>query len=113
MTEKKWRLSVRRVFSRPFCQEFSATDRSSEDHEATAPRWTVLILSTLAAIGAGDVQRHLGAGMVEWEDRFEIQLARRLRSIDLDRVDPGFSYRERPKRAEAGASCAASRERCG
>src|SRR5271165_2158698 len=53
----------------------------------------------LAAIGAADVLRRLEPRIVEWEDRFEVQLRRRLRPSDLDAVDPGFSYLLRPKKA--------------
>ena len=35
---------------------------------------------------------------MNFEDRFEIQIPRRLRRSDLDAVDPGFSYLLRPKR---------------
>ena len=52
----------------------------------------------LAAIGAADVLRHLDPRIVEFEDRFEVQLRRRIRPSDLDAVDPGFSYLQRPKK---------------
>src|ERR1700721_386975 len=52
----------------------------------------------LAAIGAADVLRTLEPRIVEFEDRFEVQLQRRLRPSDLDAVDPGFSYLLRPNK---------------
>jgi hypothetical protein len=54
---------------------------------------------TLAAIGAADVLKHLEPRIVEWEDRFEIKLRRRLAAADLAAVDPGFCYLERPAKA--------------
>src|SRR5215469_10777859 len=56
---------------------------------------------TLAAIGAADVLKQLEPRIVEWEDRFEIQLRRCLFETDLMAVDPGFNYLERPARAAA------------
>jgi hypothetical protein len=53
----------------------------------------------LAAIGAADVLRHLEPRIVEFEDRFEIQLPRRLHPSDLGAVEPGFSYLLRAKKA--------------
>ncbi len=52
----------------------------------------------LAAIGAADVLRHLEPRILEFEDRFQIQLCRHLLSSDLKAVDPGFSYLLRPKK---------------
>jgi hypothetical protein len=46
----------------------------------------------LAAIGAADLLRHLRPRIVEFEDRFEIQLRRPLTLSDLDPIDPRFSY---------------------
>ncbi len=77
----------------------------------------------LAAIGAADVLRHLEPRLVEFADRFQIQLRRHLLPSDLDAIDPGFSYLLRPQktspslpperilqttaaRAEHGAQCA-------
>ncbi len=51
---------------------------------------------TLAAIGAADVLKQLEPRIVEWEDRFEVQLRRRLLATDLIDVGPGFCYLERP-----------------
>ena len=51
---------------------------------------------TLAAIGAADVLKQLEPRIVEREDRFEIQLRRRLLPSDLMAVGPGFCYLERP-----------------
>ncbi|HKE26762.1 MAG TPA: hypothetical protein VKB88_30625 [Bryobacteraceae bacterium] len=51
---------------------------------------------TLAALGAADMFRHLEPRIVELEDRFEIQLPRGLKVSDVDIVDPGFSYLQRP-----------------
>src|SRR5262245_16169134 len=53
---------------------------------------------TLAAIGAADMLRHLDPRIVELEDRFEIHWRKPLTPGDLDVVDPGFSYLERPGR---------------
>jgi hypothetical protein len=53
---------------------------------------------TLAAIGAADVLRHLDPQIVELDDRFEIRFRKRLLSSDLEAVDPGFSYLERPRK---------------
>jgi hypothetical protein len=53
----------------------------------------------LCAVGAADVLRHLEPRMVEFEDRFEIQLRRSLRPADLEAVEPGFSYLLRPNQA--------------
>jgi hypothetical protein len=53
----------------------------------------------LAAIGAADVLRHLEPRIVEFEDRFEIQLPRHLHSSDLGAIEPGFSYLLRAKKA--------------
>jgi len=52
----------------------------------------------LAAIGAADVLRNLEPRIVEFDDRFEVRLRRRLRPSDLDAVDPGYSYLLRPNR---------------
>jgi hypothetical protein len=52
----------------------------------------------MAATGAADLLRHLDPRIVNFEDRFEVQLGRRLRRSDLDAVDPGFSYLLRPKK---------------
>jgi hypothetical protein len=52
----------------------------------------------LAAIGAADMLRHLEAHIVELEDRFEVRLARDLTPSDVEPVDPGFSYLQRPGR---------------
>jgi hypothetical protein len=57
---------------------------------------------TLAAIGAADVLRRLEPRIVELEDRFEIRLPRRLLPSDLDGVDPGFLYLERPRKTPSG-----------
>ena len=54
---------------------------------------------TLAAIGAADALKQLEPRIVELEDRFEIQLRRRLLAADLMAVDPGFCYLERPSKA--------------
>jgi hypothetical protein len=52
----------------------------------------------LASIGAADVLRHLEPRIIEFEDRFEVQLRRHLLPSDLDAVDPGYSYLVRPKK---------------
>jgi hypothetical protein len=52
----------------------------------------------LAAVGAADVLRHLDPRIVDFEDRFEVQLRRRLLPSDLIAVDPGFSYLLLPKK---------------
>jgi hypothetical protein len=52
----------------------------------------------LAAVGGADVLRHLEPRIVNFEDRFEIQIRKRLLPSDLDAVDPGFSYLLRPKK---------------
>jgi hypothetical protein len=52
----------------------------------------------LAAVGAADVLRHLEPRIVEFEDRFEVQLRTPLHPSDLTAVDPGFSYLLRPKK---------------
>jgi hypothetical protein len=66
---------------------------------------------TLAAIGAADVLRHLEPRIVEWEDRFEIQLGRRLLATDLMAVDPGFCYLDLPKKTKRAPGRAESRIR--
>jgi hypothetical protein len=76
----------------------------------TVYKRTATHADALAAIGAADVLRRLEPRIVELEDRFEIQLARRLVATDLDAVDPGFSYLERPKKT-ASASCAENNAR--
>ena len=53
----------------------------------------------LAAVGAAGVLKQLKPPIVECEDRFEIQLRRRLLSSDLMAVDPGFCYLERPTKS--------------
>ena len=40
--------------------------------------------------------RHLDPRILEFEDRFEVRLARQLVRSDIDAVDPGFSYLQRP-----------------
>ena len=52
----------------------------------------------LAALGAADVLRNLEPRIVEFDDRFEVQLRRRLLPSDLDAVDPGYSYLLRPNK---------------
>jgi hypothetical protein len=52
----------------------------------------------LAALGAADVLRSLEPRIVESDDRFEVQLRRRLLASDLDAVDPGYSYLLRPNK---------------
>jgi hypothetical protein len=52
----------------------------------------------LAALGAADVLRSLEPRIVEFEDRFEVQLRRRLLPSDLNAVDPGYSYLLRPNK---------------
>jgi hypothetical protein len=51
----------------------------------------------LAVIGAADLLRHLDPRIVEREDRFEIRFRKRLTAADLDTVEPGFSYLDRPR----------------
>jgi hypothetical protein len=46
----------------------------------------------LAAIGAGDVLRHLEPRIVELENRFEVRFRRPLLPSDLNAIDPGFSF---------------------
>jgi hypothetical protein len=50
----------------------------------------------LAAIGAADMLRHLEPHITESAGRFDICLKRPLTPADLETVDPGFSYLERP-----------------
>lgn len=61
---------------------------------------------TLAAIGAAGVLKQLEPRIVEREDRFEIQLQKRLLASDLMAVGPGFCYLERPKNSAEKASAA-------
>lgn len=56
----------------------------------------------MAAVGAADLLRDLDPRIVNFEDRFEVQLPRRFRRSDLDAVDPGFSYLLRPKKTAPG-----------
>jgi hypothetical protein len=53
----------------------------------------------LAAVGAADVLRNLDPRIVEFEDRFEVQLRKPLQRSDLGAVEPGFSYLLRTKKA--------------
>jgi hypothetical protein len=52
----------------------------------------------LAALGAADVLRHLEPRVVDFEDRFEVHLRRRILPSDLIAVDPGFSYLLLPRK---------------
>jgi len=54
----------------------------------------------LAAVGAANVLRHMDPRIVNFEDRLEVQLSRRLRRSDIHAVDPGFSYLLRSKKTD-------------
>lgn len=74
----------------------------------------------LTAIGAADLLRHVDSRILDLGDRFEVLLARNLKSSDLRAVDPGFAYMLRgtketpdvpPERiVRAGMSCTRATE---
>src|SRR5215467_2851133 len=69
----------------------------------TIVKQTATHADALAAIGAADVLRHLEPRILELEDRFEVRLPRELVRSDIDAVDPGFSYLQRPGKGASKA----------